>query len=198
MTTGTAAPLRRLPAPRWEPPYDIDLATSRRRHAQQPADRQAAEASMVQGTLALAFVLPSGLDAAPASPPGLRLLPNAAGDVVDEEEFGPQPTARADLPEPRQWAGRLVQALVEILAGDRPAAQLVRWTSSQVYDDIATRVGGGGASRRPVVRSVHICEPADGVAEVAALIRRGARCSALALRLEGLDGRWQCTALEIG
>ena len=41
-------------------------------------------------------------------------------------------------------------------------------------------------------------EPVDGVAEVAALVRRGARSTAVALRLEGLDGRWQCTALELG
>jgi len=49
-----------------------------------------------------------------------------------------------------------------------------------------------------VVRSLHVSAPADGVAEVAALVRRDARSTALALRLEGLDGRWQCTALELG
>jgi hypothetical protein len=33
---------------------------------------------------------------------------------------------------------------------------------------------------------------------VCALVRRGARSTAVALRLEGRDGRWQCTALELG
>jgi hypothetical protein len=45
---------------------------------------------------------------------------------------------------------------------------------------------------------VHVAEPADGVAEVAAMVRRGARTTAVAVRLEGLDGRWQCTAVELG
>jgi hypothetical protein len=45
---------------------------------------------------------------------------------------------------------------------------------------------------------VRVTEPADGVAEVSALVRRGLRVTAVALRLEGMDGRWQCTALELG
>jgi hypothetical protein len=43
-----------------------------------------------------------------------------------------------------------------------------------------------------------VSEPADGVAEVCALVRRGARSTAVALRMEGMDGRWQCTAIELG
>ena len=49
-----------------------------------------------------------------------------------------------------------------------------------------------------VVRSVHVSEPVDGVAEVCAIVQQGPRCRAIALRLEGIDGRWQCTALHIG
>jgi hypothetical protein len=63
------------------------------------------------------------------------------------------------------------------------------------------------------VRSVRVCEPADGVAEVSAVVvgleavaatkgRTGAagrrRCRAVALRLEGVDGRWMMTALTMG
>ena len=81
-------------------------------------------------------------------------------------------------------------------------SQLVRWTTTSVYDDLAALVVGPaavrGAAARGVVRSIHVSEPVDGVAEVAALVRRGARSTAVALRLEGLDGRWQCTALELG
>jgi hypothetical protein len=49
-----------------------------------------------------------------------------------------------------------------------------------------------------VVRSVRVSEPHDGVAEVCAVVQQGPRCRAIALRLEGIDGRWQCTALQIG
>lgn len=199
MTTATALPLRRLPAPDWEPPYDDELALSSGLGGRDRRLQQVVDPLIVQGTLALSFVLPSGLDAAPSGPPELRLLPSRPEDYVDHEEFGPQPTARADLPEPGSWAARFVQAMAEVLAGDRPATQLVRWTSKDVYDDLVGRIRiAGTTATRPVVRSVHVSEPADGVAEVAALVRRGLRCSAVAFRLEGLDGRWQCTALELG
>ena len=49
-----------------------------------------------------------------------------------------------------------------------------------------------------LVSSVRVCEPVDGVAEVSAVVRRGGRAHAVAARLEGIDGRWRCTALQIG
>ena len=38
----------------------------------------------------------------------------------------------------------------------------------------------------------------DLIGKVLVHVRRGVRTTAVALRLEGLDGRWQCTALELG
>lgn len=207
--TVTRSTVRRLPVPACEPPYDDELTGAA------PAGRPTASAASpgspaaaVQGTLALAFLLPTGILAVPDAPPELRLVPAPTGRPEAEEdldalEFGPQPTSRTELPEPRAWAGRLVQAVVEVLAGARPVGQLVRWTSSDVYDEVAglvlVRTGSGAPQQaRAVVRSVHVTEPADGVAEVAAMVRRGMRTTAVALRLEGLDGRWQCTALELG
>jgi uncharacterized protein DUF6459 len=186
--------LRRLPVPATEPPYDDEWGGA---VPARPMDA-------IQGTLALAFVLPNGVAATPAAPPGLRLVatpPDADADA-DAVDFGPQPTGSFALPEARGWAGRFAQAVVEVLAGDRPLAQLIRWTTTTVYDDVAALIVGPGSapadSARGVVRSVHVSEPADGIAEVAALVRRGGRSTAVALRLEGLDGRWQCTALELG
>ena len=197
----TVPALRQLPAPACEPPYDDELdGRPDRRRTWSGAD------GAVQGTLALAFVLPSGVPAVPVEPVGLRLVPSPARpdalEELDEVDFGPQPTSRDELPEPRSWAARLVQALVEVLAGDRPVGQLVRWTSAAVFDDVSALALPGGRGRtvsaRGVVRSVHVSEPVDGVAEVAAVVRRGRRTTAVALRLEGLDGRWQCTAVELG
>lgn len=111
------------------------------------------------------------------------------------------------MPEPTPWAGRLVQGLLEVLSGVRPASQFVRWTTTEVYDSVQRRVTqasaearAGGRARRlaEVVRSVHVSEPADGVAEICAIVAQGPRCRAVAMRLEGVDGRWQCTALQIG
>ena len=49
-----------------------------------------------------------------------------------------------------------------------------------------------------LISSVRVCEPVDGVAEVVAVARRAGRAHAVAARLEGIDGRWRCTALQIG
>ena len=59
--------------------------------------------------------------------------------LSDEELFGVQSTQRADLPEPRQWAGHIAQALVEVMAGSRPAQQVLRWTTPEVYAVVARR-----------------------------------------------------------
>lgn len=203
----STARLRRLPVPACEPPYDDELRDGNR--AAGPAG-PAGGTGPVQGTLALSFLLPSGLPSAPApdANPPLRLVPalpgRCGGTGDDAADFGPQPTCRAALTDPRVWACRLVQALVEVLAGDRPLTQLVRWTSTEVYDELAAQLPSSrpgrrtGGPLRAAVGSVHLTEPADGVAEVAATVRRGRRTTAVALRLEGLDGRWQCTALQMG
>ena len=64
----------------------------------------------------------------------------------------------------------------------------------------AGRLGArpGARAQRPVVGSVHVSEPRDGVVEACAIVDTGARKRALALRLEGIEGQWRCTALQIG
>jgi hypothetical protein len=176
MTAGSA--LRLLRAPLADPPYD---------------DEVPAAVPVIDGSLALAFP-PVG-----ASVP-LRLVPPAAAD----DDMGPQPTSRVDLPDPRPWTHRLAQAVVEILAGARPAAQLARYTTLDVLELLERSTGrlavrvNGIAPLRPVVASVHVSEPADGVAEACAVVDTGPRRRALALRLEGMDGRWRCTELQLG
>jgi hypothetical protein len=195
--------LRRVPVPIAEPPYDDEIGLSPRRlHSTQESS------PAVQGTLALSFLLPSGLPATP-EPPALRLAP----PMDDDADFAARPTPRSLLPDPRQWAAQLVQALVEVVAGDRPATQLIRWTTPEVYAEVrqATNAFWHGTSPaaqrlrpgttqcgRVLVRSIHVCEPADGAAEVCATVQRGARAAAVALRMVGADGRWQCTALQLG
>jgi hypothetical protein len=121
----------------------------------------------------------------------------------DEVTFGVQPTRRSDLPDPRPWAGHIAQAIIEVMSGARPAPQLLRWTTPEVYAVVARRASvstrrGLPRSRRATVRSVRVCEPADGVAEACAVVIDGTRVRALALRLVGLDGRWRVEALQVG
>jgi hypothetical protein len=121
----------------------------------------------------------------------------------DEQLFGPQPTARSGLPDPVHWAGHLAQAVVEVMSGVRQPPQILRWTTPEVYAVVARRGAvsarrGAPTARRAVVRSVRVCEPADGVAEACAVVLDGPRVRALAMRLVGLDGRWRIEALQVG
>jgi hypothetical protein len=105
--------------------------------------------------------------------------------------------------EVRSWAARLAQAVVETLGGQRPASQLVRWTTRDVHRDLERRAqvvrraaGSAPRSVRPQVRSVHVCRPSTEVAEVSVHVRHGQRSRAVAMRLERRGERWICTVLQ--
>jgi hypothetical protein len=105
-------------------------------------------------------------------------------------------------PDPRAWAGRLAQAIVEVLCGARPPAQLSAHASLPVVQQLerASSVALRQPARprqSPLVERVHVCLPCDRVAEVAAVIDTRPRRRALAIRLEARGGRWQCTALQL-
>jgi hypothetical protein len=164
-------PLRIVPAPAHRPPVLTET---------DPWEEPPGPGSYVQDALAVDFTGPS-----------------------DEILFGAQPTRRSALPDPRPWAGHIAQAVVEVMAGARPATQLLRWTTPEVYAVVARRASvstrrGLPRTRRATVRSVRVCEPADGVAEACAVVVDGERVRALAIRLVGLDGRWRVEALQIG
>jgi len=126
-----------------------------------------------------------------SSPAPLRLVPPLAV-VPDATGLAPR-------------AQRFVQAVVEIVEGDRSPAQLLRWTSPRVYTEVARRAHGRSQQQKPMaangssrarVVSVKVCRPAVGVAEIAAHVQHGVRSQALAARLELTGERWICTALE--
>jgi hypothetical protein len=58
------------------------------------------------------------------------------------------------------------------------------------------RAGQSGAER-VTVRRVQVCEPIDGVAEVAAVLARRDHVWAMAVRLERRQDRWLCAHLEV-
>lgn len=225
--SAVAAPVLRLePAPRSLPTSSDDGSSSahsdRRRWSGRDAEVWTGRA--VQGALALTFPLPSGAPEVPTPPPGLRVVGGDGASrggrdsrpdgrpghlrlvspITAEDEY--ESTGSADLPDPRTWAGQLVQGLLEVIGGDRPVAQLSRWLGHEVYVELQRRVRSSARTcpphlrqaRRGVVRSLHLCEPSDGVVEVAAMVAGAGRAAAVALRLEGRDGRWLCTALELG
>lgn len=176
-------PLHVLPSPR-HAPAGIPLPT----HAQGLAERALAVATSppyVQDSLAVDFAAAS-----------------------DEQLFGPQPTRACDLPDPREWAAHIAQALVEVMHGVRPPSQVMRWSTPEVYTVVArrgsrtarraTRARGQRPAHRTRVARVLVCEPADDVVEASVVLIDGERVRALALRLVGRDGRWIVEALQIG
>ena len=89
---------------------------------------------------------------------------------------------------------RLVHGMVEVINGVRPSSQLNRWVTLDVMAQVRERVIGASMPRFSV-RSVHVTETDDGVAEVCSVFGTPNRSFALAMRLEGLDGRWRATSL---
>jgi hypothetical protein len=105
-------------------------------------------------------------------------------------------------------AAHLGLALAEIMAGLRSPAQVVRWTTPEVHAVLARRAATvarrsatrtGRVAPRPRIRvlRVHVCRPADGIAEAAVVLQDGPRVRAMALRLTGMDGRWRVEVLQV-
>jgi hypothetical protein len=150
--------------------------------------------------LPVRLVIPGVAVPRPPHRPGPRPR-TAIGRPREDVDFGPAWSGRGDLPDAREAGRRLVTLALETLAGRRPVGQLQPLALPGVFTALST-------GRRPrwcaegtapiVVGRVHVCEPVDGVAEVTAVAHRAGRAHAVAARLEGIDGRWRCTALQIG
>ncbi|MFD0685295.1 Rv3235 family protein [Actinomadura fibrosa] len=145
------------------------------------AAETAPRARTADGALALN---PAPMPAPPGRAPGaLRLV--QPGDTVETEL-----RARAEA---------TVRLLVEVLAGTRPPQQLARLAVPAVCRELGRRGPALGRSRRavpPQVLTSWLQRPAPGAAEAGAVVAVNGRIHAVALRLELLRGRWQCTALE--
>ncbi len=180
-----------------------------------PASLQPRGEAARQGELDLELVLSSGFGGAPrpalvrvdrnpgttGNPGPRRTLGGArnAGEDEDDDFTSRRPTPTRDLPDPMAWSARLAQAIAEIRTGLRPPQQLTRWATRSVMDELR-RSHASARDRTPTtvrVRSVHAGQPADGVVEATAVVTRGSRSRALALRLEGWDGKWVCVSADV-
>ena len=144
---------------------------------------------------ALPFAV-SGAASAADRPSDRRLV------AVSNEAFAPVATGRSALPEPERFGRQFFTGLLEVLAGRRSPGQLAPLTTAGIHAGIVRDALAndrlGCAGRQPSLQSIRVMEPADGVAELSAVVVVGRRCKAIAARLEGLDGRWLCVRLQIG
>lgn len=103
------------------------------------------------------------------------------------------------------FARRFCLALVEVLAGNRGPAQMLRCVTPPVYERLVNRsralAGAGGCDQRlrearARMRSMHLFCPGPGIAEVSLHLSHGERSRAVAGRLELRHGAWTCVVLE--
>lgn len=154
-------------------------------------DRRRGDGGYTQGALALSYPLPGGVAADPQTT-ALVLVPH-----------GSRPSPEGNM---ETWAATFIQAVVEVIASDRPVTQLVRWTNRRVYAEIAERQRHvarhrgttGIRSSRQHVATVRVSRPFPGCAEIAARVTFGPRSRAVAARLDYVHGRWLCTAIRFG
>ncbi|MBM7797538.1 hypothetical protein JOE57_000459 [Microlunatus panaciterrae] len=116
--------------------------------------------------------------------------------VTDAPAVGAAPDAHA-------WSLSLARAIIEVLHGRRPPAQLIRWVDERVLAAITLHSRLRSADPRArveptVIRSVRVQQLSPGTAEVAVHLSRARRSTAMALRLETRGDHWVCTALELG
>jgi Family of unknown function (DUF6459) len=161
------------------------------RRAWRPVDSLSQSAEYTQGALALSYPLPTGTVADPQAT-ALVVVPHGSRRGGD-----------GDL---ERWAAAFIQAVVEVIASDRPVTQLVRWTSRQVYAEIAERQRrvaehrsrSGTRSCRQQTATVRVFRPTPTCAEIAARVTVGPRSRAVAARLDYVSERWLCTAIRFG
>lgn len=187
MNTPTQKPRQPQMTARAQPSSSGRPATVTRIGPQVPLVGETVPVAAVQGTLALDL---RGCTGMPRTPELCVIDSRGAGD--------------GDV---HTWAARFAQAVVEVVGGDRPVSQLLRWTTGRVYTDLGRRVRLLARTEpatlrlrtvRPQVRSVHVFQPCPECAEVSVHVRHGQRSRALAARLELEEGRWTCTALQLG
>ena len=126
------------------------------------------------------------------------------GSRLDDEDFGPQPTRRLLLPDPEPLVPRLAQTVMEVVSGSGRRRSSSVTLAPGVYSVlarqslVASRRRFSGAQRSAVVAGCACASPQTAVVEACAVVVSHGRVRALAMRLEGLDGRWVVTALTIG
>ncbi|GAA0226423.1 Rv3235 family protein [Cryptosporangium japonicum] len=154
---------------------------------------------------AVVLLVPGPVLARAVVPPELPFPVDRPPERRAEVSFEPQATPRRALPDPAGHARALVLALLEVLSGRRPVRQLRPHLTEEAYERLSGRLhrASGASGHRPRPRTrIHVgrtlvCEPADGIAEITVLARVGSRTRAIAVRLEGLDGRWRCPVLTV-
>lgn len=151
---------------------------------------------------------PAAAPAADATAPRPRPVPVIAASPAPSPAEVREGDAADPLADPTPLATNLARCVLEVLAGVRDLDQLARWLHEDVYRHLLRRSQQAARARRArsaparrpaiAVRRVLVQRPAEGVAEVVAIVDTGARVRALAMRLELFDGRrWRAHGVHV-
>ena len=201
LSTKTAAHRPYLaPVPDCEPPFD-DERTGVNRIQQLRAPRALDPGRRIPRPRSPLAAPPGPSTPTTPTTPPIAGHPEAIADVAvpgwsQDADIGVRRTTTAELPPATRSGPMLARALVEMLSGQRPVAQLRVHCAPEVFAGLQARPKVPGSLSH--LLNVRVCEPADGVAEISAVFRRGQRVRALAFRIQGVDGRWRVTALQTG
>jgi hypothetical protein len=124
----------------------------------------------------------------------LYLVPSTFGEDLEADEM-PIPTSASELPDLHAWTMKFIVSVIEIWAGRRQPAQLIRSCHRVIYMELLRNTGSQKEIGR--IRNIHHSEPLDGICESTVTVRFGNRLRAVVIRFEGVDGRWLCTALKL-
>ena len=192
--------------------------TGRPRTPSTPGARTLAPAALAPAALSVRAVpqrRPGHPPQAPTRPPRVhrvrlgsdrRIVDDVAAELLDARPIGDEPPA-SPLPDPTAMCCSVVRAAVEVLRGDRPAAQLARWVTPTVLDQLTERarlLREAPAAVRPapgggpvLVRRVRLDRSGD-TAEATVIIEEAGRVRAAAVRLGARRGQWRIAILELG
>jgi len=124
-----------------------------------------------------------------------------------DDYFGVQFANESDLGDPKPILAFLAQSVIETLAGIRDIEQCARWLSDGVYKQLRQKSLASTRSRaesnvrqlRPnlAIGKISAFSPRPGVVEGVVIVHNRGRAKAVAIRLEGYNGRWRARSLAV-
>lgn len=124
-----------------------------------------------------------------------------------DDYFGIEFVNSDELGDPRPILAFLAQSVIETLAGIRDIEQCARWLSDGVYQQLRQKSLASSRSRaessvkamRPnlVVGKISVFSPRPAVIEGVVIVHNVGRARAVAIRLEGYNGRWRARSVAV-
>lgn len=121
--------------------------------------------------------------------------------------FGPQPSSRAELPDPDQMLRALAICAFEVIAGVRKIEHLASWVTDDVYAHLRVRASIAARARavtckvadRPRLTILRVIQAdrADNGVDAVIIVYERRRTYAVSVCLEGTDHRWRATVLVV-